>query len=115
MIWSITIEDNGFKLLVTPVLSGNPENKINYAFENEKQSEMMLFNEYTVSISYLFDDQLSTDKEWLDEWSIQEKQSLPIAVRLRFEAHKDNPELKSFNLVSPVAAHKNQLIRSIIR
>lgn len=114
MVWSITLLNNGFKLLVTPVLNGNPDNKIQYALSNTEDSEMMLLNEYTITPAYLFKN-LSGKKEWLDSWSVQEKQNLPIAVRLKFEVIKENLKLTSFNLISPIAAHQYQPIRTIPR
>ena len=111
MIWSIALSDTGFKLLVTPVLSGDPGNKIQYALNNNKNSEMLLFTQYKVTPSYLFNE-ASGHQEWLDNWSTDERQSLPNAIRLNFSAIDDDSELKSYDIISPIAANQTQLIRT---
>ena len=111
MIWSIALSDKGFKLLVTPVLSGDPSNKIQHALNNNKNSEMLLFTQYKVTPSYLFNE-ASGNQEWLDSWPTDERQSLPNAIRLNFSATDDDSELKSYDIISPIAANQTQLIRT---
>ena len=112
MIWSMTLLDNGFELFVIPALSGNPENQINYALSNEETNKMILFEEYSIKLSYLFSD-AEDQSEWLNLWSIDEKKSLPSAIRIYFDANKDHPQLKSFDLISPIASYQPN--KSILR
>lgn len=113
MIWSIISSDDGFKLQVIPVLSGNPEQQLIADFENKADSEMQLFSDYIISISYLSTNAAAdnNDRQWLNEWSTEDEKSLPGAVRLRFDAGAAKPDLKPFNLVSSIAANRTSLIR----
>ena len=112
MIWSITLLDNGFELFVIPALSGNPEKQINYALNNEETAKMILFEEYSIKLSYLFSD-AENKYEWLNIWPIDEKKSLPLAIRISFNANKNYPQLQSFDLIIPIATYRPN--KSILR
>ena len=103
----------------TPALNSDPKIQINSVLNDDIDSTMLLFSQYTIEISYLFSDDSvknrDTKKKWLDEWQMEEQKNLPIAIRLRFEGNAENSELKTFNLVSAIAANMSSSSSSIRR
>ncbi len=90
--WQLSSDDKrGIELKQTPAFSDNP------AARFEKLKPVALLPNYTAAWQFLLQKNADT-KQWVQEWSGSERQSLPIAVRL---------------VLTPIAASKGDAVLEI--
>jgi type II secretory pathway pseudopilin PulG len=108
--WQLTPgkEDHGLALALTGAYTGNPQEAL------DRAEPIALLESYQVRFTYLYRDPRTRDQiidepkdEWLDEWSAQEHQSLPVAVRI----HLETPE-RQLEAIAVIPAHEHQRLRA---
>jgi general secretion pathway protein J len=100
--WRLVSEpEAGVMLALTPAFSDNPDDRF------EEIDLQPLLPGYTLELRYLVQ-RNPQRKEWLDEWTGSEMQSLPIAVLVRFVPDDDQEQV--LEIVAPIKAWRHDQI-----
>jgi general secretion pathway protein J len=94
--WHLQSDDtDGVRLTLTPAFSDNPDVRF------ETLDPLALLPGYTAEFHYLLQ-RNPEEKEWLDEWSGEELQSLPIAIHVVLRPIDDAGNDEVLELVAPI-------------
>lgn len=101
-------EDTGVDIRIVSAFASDPT-------ENLKEvTPFTVFEGYEASFEYLYvDEKIEEDSEWEKEWSAEERQSLPSAVRMRLEKKKTSNDEESLEMIAIILANEHQTIRPI--
>jgi general secretion pathway protein J len=110
MAWQLTSSrDDGVQLTLTPAFSDNPNARL------DELTPVALLPHYTAELRYLVQKNSDT-KEWLDKWDGSERQSLPIAVHIKFTPIDSNSKDKEqvLEIVAPIRGWRNPEIEPLL-
>ena len=95
---------SGVVLRLAPAFADDPSERL------EEASAELLLADYRASFEYLFEKEKDPDdQQWFDEWSAEERNELPRAVRVVLEPLTDAGE--PLEVVAPIAAHRHPKLR----
>lgn len=94
--WQL-VSDNeqGLMLKLTPAFADNPTERF------EALESVQLLPGYRATFRYLLQ-RNPDEKEWLDEWSGAEQQSLPLAVHVLLTPLDDDADAPELDIVAPI-------------
>jgi general secretion pathway protein J len=108
MAWQlISSRDDGVQLKLTPAFSDNPNERL------DALEPVALLPHYTAELRYLVQKNSDT-KEWLDKWDGTERQSLPIAVHIKFTPIDQNSKEQVLEIVAPIRVWRNPDIEPLL-
>jgi general secretion pathway protein J len=108
MAWQLTSSrDDGVQLALTPAFSDNPNARL------DALKPVALLPDYTAELRYLVQKNPET-KEWLEKWDGTERQSLPIAVHIKFTPIETNSKQQVLEIVAPIRVWRNPEIEPLI-
>ena len=110
-IWSVKVLEQGIKLLVTPVLKGDPQQQIDYAKKNIPESSMTLFENYQLNLHYL-SESVDHKMQWLNKVPVENNNNFPRAIWLEFSGQRQNDDLPAFDLLVAIKSAKNHYNQS---
>jgi len=100
-------EESGLEIRTVPAFTDDPTERL-----EETEQKTVVFQDYTVSFEYLYVEERKPDEgEWYDEWSAEETQGLPYAVRMSLESEKGQRQYQ-FEIIAPIFAHEHARIRA---
>lgn len=105
--WRLYTDDEGLMLKLTPAFADSPDARL------DDLDAVNLLPGYRASFRYLLQRD-TEEKEWLDAWSGEERQSLPLAVHIVLsptDAESGEPELE---IVAPIRAWRHIQIQPVV-
>lgn len=102
--WQVSSSpDNGVQLKLTPAFSDNPDLRL------ETAEFVSLLPNYEARFRYLV--QRGTDeKEWLEQWPMEQMQSLPLAIEIVFSPLNGGQDMEVLEILAPIKAHQHENI-----
>jgi general secretion pathway protein J len=101
MTWQLIVEpDEGVQVKMTPAFSDDPRARL------EALEPVMLLRDYTMEVRYLIQQDIDS-KEWLESWDGSERQSLPLAVHIKFIPLAKEQEEEVLEIVAPIRTWRN--------
>jgi len=99
-------EEKGLEIRTVPAFTDDPSERL-----DETENKTLVFENYRVYFEYLYVEPKKNDEgEWFDEWSAEETQGLPQAVRMRLE--KEDEPKRYFEIIAPIFANEHARIRA---
>jgi general secretion pathway protein J len=106
--WQLSTDDKkGIELKQTPAFSDNPDKRL------AALKPVSLLPNYTAQWHFLFQKNPDT-KQWVQEWSGKDRQSLPIAVRLVLTPKDDKKGDEPIEIVAPIRSWRSPEIQPIV-
>jgi general secretion pathway protein J len=100
MTWQLMVEpDEGVKLKMTPAFSDDPRTRL------EELDPVILLPKYTMELRYLIQQDIDS-KEWVESWDGSARQSLPLAVHIKF-IPLDEQQEEVLEIVAPIRTWRN--------
>jgi prepilin-type N-terminal cleavage/methylation domain-containing protein len=97
--------ESGLEIRTVPAFTDDPSERL-----KETDHKSLVFEGYTVSFEYLYvEDRKPDEGKWFDEWSGEEVQGLPYAVRMYLEK-KEEPK-RQFEIIAPIFANEHATIK----
>lgn len=91
-------ESNGFKLTILPVYPGDLNKQLEQAQSREKDP-IRYFEDYKVSLHYLTET-LNEKKQWASTWSGEDKNILPLGIKIQFKQDNELDQNSDFYVFS---------------
>lgn len=98
-LWHLAAdENNGFKLNVLPVSSGDLTKQLEKVQSGE-QEPIRYFKDYKVSLHYLVET-TNQHKEWKTSWSAKDEDKFPLGVKIQFKLDEESEQNLDFYVFS---------------
>ncbi|HTQ99739.1 MAG TPA: prepilin-type N-terminal cleavage/methylation domain-containing protein [Candidatus Acidoferrum sp.] len=105
--WYLTSDDKkGVQLKQTPAFADDPRLRL------DDLDPVPLLPEYTAQWSFLLQKNADT-KEWVQEWSGRDHQSLPIAVHLTLTPREKGGSKQVLEILAPIRVWRNPSLQPI--
>jgi prepilin-type N-terminal cleavage/methylation domain-containing protein len=102
MAWQINVGKDGVEIRTSPAFADNPLERL-----EDLEQPLVSFTDYDLNLEYFYlDEQFNgRDSKWLDEWSGEDRRSLPNAVRIVLEHSKDSDQ--SLEIIANIKAFEH--------
>lgn len=100
MSWSLASDRDGITLKLTPAFGDDPRLRL------DSLDAIEVLPNYSAEIRYLLQRDIDT-KEWLEEWSGEERQSLPLAVHIVLKPLDAEQNDEVLEIVAPIRAWRS--------
>ncbi len=106
-LWHLAAdENNGFKLNVLPLSSGDLNKQLEKAQSAEKEP-IRYFKDYKVSLHYLVET-TNQHKEWKTSWSGKDEEKFPLGVKIQFKLDNESEQNLDFYVFSFIRVHTSE-------
>lgn len=106
-LWHLAAdENNGFKLNVLTVSSGDLNKQLEKA-QSAEQEPIHYFKDYKVSLHYLVET-TNQHKEWKSSWSGKDEEQFPLGVKIQFKLDDESEQNLDFYVFSFIRVNTSE-------
>lgn len=105
--WRLYSGNEGLMLKLTPAFAGSPDARL------EALDPVVLLPGYRATFSYLLQ-RNQEEKEWRDDWTGDDRQSLPLAVHVVLTPMDEDLEEPELEIVAPIRAWRHVELEPVV-